>query len=290
VEVADYPIRSSLVKLYRSHGLGNDYLVLEDGGALTPSIVRAVCDRNRGVGGDGILEPVVGSESDYGVRIWNPDGSIAEKSGNGLRIFAAWLVHFRGAPSAFSVWTGFDKVYCKISGSVVEIEMGTATLEPAAVPVISDVPVVEQRWRHVDLEFPVTVVSMGNPHCVAYTEQALDTLDWRAWGEELETDSRFPNRTNVQVARVLGQNEVEIRIWERGAGETLASGSSSCAVVVAGVVTGRLQPGWTVVRMPGGCLDVHVDPDLVVILRGPVEFIGRFELEEAWLKARLNED
>ena len=121
---------------------------------------------------------------------------------------------------------------------------------------------------------------------MAFTEDELDELDWRDWGRRLEVDHRFPNGTNVQVARVGGPREVEIRIWERGAGETLASGSSSCAVAVAGVVTGRLEAGWITVMMPGGLLKVHVDPKNAVILRGPVEGIGRVEVSESWLRAR----
>lgn len=274
------------MKLYRSHGLGNDYLVLEEGGGLDSELVRAICDRHRGVGGDGVLEPISGVGADFGVRIWNPDGSIAEKSGNGLRIFAAWLHEMRGAPTKFTVWTGVDTVRCVVSRDEVEIEMGTATFEPAKVPVVADEPVLDELWTVGQQRLPVSVVSIGNPHCVAFTEDELDELDWRDWGRRLEVDHRFPNRTNVQVARVGGPREVEIRIWERGAGETLASGSSSCAVAVAGVVTGRLQAGWITVMMPGGLLKVHVDPKNAVILRGPVEGIGRVEVSESWLRAR----
>jgi diaminopimelate epimerase len=282
----EYPMRRRLVKLYRSHGLGNDYLVLEEGGGLDRELVRAICDRHSGVGGDGVLEPIPGGSADFGVRIWNPDGSIAEKSGNGLRIFAAWLHENRGADRIFSVWTGTDTVRCVVNEEEVEIEMGTATFEPSKVPVLAEKPVIDALWTVGGQRHLVSVVSMGNPHCVAFTSHELDTLDWRDWGRRLEVDPRFPNRTNVQVARVLGPREVAIRIWERGAGETLASGSSSCAVAVAGVATGRLQVGWITVTMPGGVLMVHVDSANAVILRGPVEGIGRFEVSESWLRAR----
>jgi diaminopimelate epimerase len=126
---------------------------------------------------------------------------------------------------------------------------------------------------------------MGNPHCVVFRKEALDSLPWRKWGAELERHPRFPNRTNVQVARVIDEQEVEIRIFERGAGETQASGSSSCAVAAAGVRTGRLRSGRIRVRMPGGVLYVTVSEG-GILLEGPVEGIGRFELDSLWLRAR----
>jgi diaminopimelate epimerase len=126
---------------------------------------------------------------------------------------------------------------------------------------------------------------MGNPHCVIFTEQALDSLPFERWGAEIERHPRFPHRTNVQLARVIDRATVEIRIWERGAGYTLASGSSSCAVAAAGVRTGRLDPGRIQVRMPGGELAVSVG-DGEIRLEGPVEAVGRVVLEPSWLAAR----
>jgi diaminopimelate epimerase len=276
-----------LVKLYRSHGLGNDYLVLEDESKLDAALVQALCDRHRGVGGDGVLQPIPGVGADYGVRIWNPDGSVAETSGNGLRIYASWLREFRGAPGSFSIWTGSDRVRCVVGDREVEVEMGTASFEPSSIPLLAEKPVIDERWTLGEQSFPVCALSMGNPHCVAFTEESLDELDWRDWGRRLEVDPRFPNRTNVQVARVISRDEVEIRIWERGAGETLASGTSSCAVAVAGVETGRLAAGWIGLQMPGGRLEVYVGGNRKVTLRGPVEGVGRVEVAAGWLRARL---
>jgi diaminopimelate epimerase len=130
-----------------------------------------------------------------------------------------------------------------------------------------------------------TAVGMGNPHCVIFTEQQLDALPFETWGAEIERHPRFPHRTNVQLARVMSRASVEIRIWERGAGYTLASGSSSCAVAAAGVRTGRLDPGRIEVRMPGGTLHVSV-ADQGIRLEGPVEPVGRIELAPTWLAAR----
>lgn len=259
------------MRLYRAHGLGNDYLVLETGDPLDPDRVRAICDRHRGVGSDGILEPIAGGSADYGVRIWNPDGSIAEKSGNGLRIYARWLAD-RGAKPSFTVWTGHDTVTCEVGADEIAVAMGRARV---STPETVD--------EHV-----VSVVSVGNPHCVVFVDRDPDEVPWRAWGASLEVHPRFPARTNVQIARRVDDATAVARIWERGAGETLASGSSACAIAAAGVATGRLKPGRIAIHMPGGTLAIDVTAELDLVLRGPVEVIGRIEVDPRWLAAGGN--
>jgi diaminopimelate epimerase len=261
------------VRLVRAHGLGNDYLVLEDGGPLDAGRVRALCDRHTGVGGDGILEPMTPVGADYGVRIWNPDGSVAEKSGNGLRIYARWL-RDGGAAERFTVWTGYDVVTCDVGDASIAVQMGRARVGQGVLLAIGGG------------KLPIVPVDIGNPHAVVFRDGSLDALPWRAWGRELETHKQFPNRTNVQIAAVRGSREVEIRIWERGAGETSASGSSSCAVAAAAVATGRLSPGVIMVHMPGGTLHVAVSAELDVVLDGPVEVIGRIEVDPRWIATR----
>ncbi|HET9958993.1 MAG TPA: diaminopimelate epimerase [Polyangiaceae bacterium] len=274
------------MKLWKAHGLGNDYLVLETADALSPERVRDVCDRHSGVGGDGILEPFdAGAHADFGVRIWNPDGSIAEKSGNGLRIFARWLLKERGAPSVFSLWTGTCKVGCRADRGQISVEMGLPSFAPSDVPIRSENEWIERAITLQGESVVATAVGMGNPHCVVFREEALDGLPWRRWGAELERHELFPNRTNVQIARVISEHEVEIRIHERGAGETQASGSSSCGVVAAGVRTGRLRAGRVRVSMPGGELFV-TSSERGLLLEGPVEPIGRIEVDSDWLTRR----
>jgi diaminopimelate epimerase len=267
------------MRLYRAHGLGNDYLVLEQGPALSPKLVRAVCDRHKGIGADGILEPSDAGEADYGLRIWNPDGSLAEKSGNGLRIFARWLIDRRGAPNSFTIWTGTDKVACELTDAIA-IEMGVARFAPDEVPYFAD---------RLHRDFEGVAVSIGNPHCVMFRDGDLDELPWRQWGEALEVHPAFPNRTNVQIARVSGPRAIEIRIWERGAGATEASGSSSCAAAAVAVKTGRLEPGRIDVHMPGGTLQVTVRPDFSIRLAGPVEVLGIIEVVPRWLRTRTKQ-
>jgi diaminopimelate epimerase len=273
------------MRLDRYHGLGNDYLVLVEGPALHPSLVRALCDRHTGPGGDGVLEPTGRHAAAHGLRIWNPDGSVAEKSGNGLRIFARWLVDEGLAEGTFDLWTGSCPARATVGAEDVEVDMGVATTVPEAVPVRP--PARVDGPIHGSTVWTATVVGLGNPHCVVFVpDDDLDAVPWRAWGAELERHPDFPNRTNVQVAAVRGRSAVEVRIWERGAGPTLASGSSACAVAAAGVLTGRLAAGSIEVRMPGGSALVHVGPDLRLTLRAPVERIGRIVIDPGWLTAR----
>ncbi|MCK6503086.1 diaminopimelate epimerase [Myxococcota bacterium] len=302
------------MRLRKYHGLGNDYLVLETSGALTAPLVRALCDRHRGPGGDGVLEPLPFRRGDdgrpasaYAVRIWNPDGSRAEKSGNGLRILARWLRDHRAAPPAFTVEVRIfeqpgEVVRCEVVGPAgtgeVTVEMGAARFEAEAVPCARPLRLAPVEVAGARLA--VTAVGLGNPHCVVLLDdpELLDQVPWRAWGAALEVHPLFPNRTNVQVAAVLprsvgegppgeGPPRLAARIWERGAGETQASGSSACAVAAVAASLGRVAtPGPVQVEMPGGTLLVEVGADLALRLRGPVEEVGAIELAGGWLANR----
>lgn len=259
-----------MTTLLRGHGLGNDYLVLEAGTALTPDRVVQICDRHTGVGSDGILEPGDPGRADYGVRIWNPDGSVAEKSGNGLRIYAAWLHAHRSAPADFTVWTGHDTVRCQIQPTGVRVEMGRARVDPLQVELNGSTV----RGVRVDV---------GNPHFVVFVDDF--SLDWRSLGRALEVHPAFPQRTNVQFACIV-DGQPHARIWERGAGETQASGSSSCAVAAASVFTGRVPAGPIDVQMPGGSLRVEItggEGRYDVVLTGPAVLVCRIELLDGWL-------
>lgn len=277
------------MKVWKAHGLGNDYLVWQGpSDFLTPERVRFICNRHFGVGSDGILEPTQPTDADYDVRIWNPDGSQAEKSGNGLRIFAFWLHHFRGAPLHFTVSTGLDVVNCRIGPDSISIDMGTARFAPESIPCSEPIWQAPHVFKtgHSGL---LWAVGMGNPHCVVFVpkDADLDELPWREWGAELEVDRRFPNRTNVQIAQVVDKNTLRIRIWERGAGETSASGSSSCAVAAAAVRMNWCDSPMTLV-MTGGELEVAVDPEFSVVLTGPVAVVGTLSLDIDFVKQLMN--
>lgn len=271
-----------MIPFAKGHGLGNDYLVIDERdlpGPLTPAAIVRICDRNWGVGGDGILVKVPSPRAHFGLRILNPDGSEAEKSGNGLRIFAKYLWDHGLAPGpVFTVDTlgGVVECECHVRAgrmSFVTVEMGRATFQAPDIP-MSGPPreVIGERLTLADgSELTVTAVSVGNPHCVAFRDTPLDEAEVRRLGPLVERHAAFPQRTNVQFARRRGRDAIEIMIWERGAGWTLASGSSSCGAAAAAVRNGLCEPGAVRVSMPGGELVVHVRPDWSLKLEGPVE-------------------
>jgi diaminopimelate epimerase len=276
------------MRLQRYHGLGNDYLVLADPafpGGLEPALVRALCNRHTGVGGDGVLLPGRNHDGAVGLRIYNPDGSEAEKSGNGLRIFARFLVDHRGASRTLRIDLATEQVVAQVDEQWVTVSMGRARFEADQVPVRDrGVNPMDRAFRVLGQTLPATCVGVGNPHCVVFFQtENLDELPWRAWGAALEVHPDFPNRTNVQFVRVMGPGRVAARIWERGAGETRSSGSSSCAIAAAAVRTGRLEVGSIAVEMPGGTLEVDVAQDYTLTLRGPVQFIGTVQVAASWL-------
>jgi diaminopimelate epimerase len=271
-----------MISFAKGHGLGNDYLVLNGKDLdfpLTPLAVQRLCHRNWGIGSDGILLFVESPNADFGLRIFNPDGSEAEKSGNGLRIFAKYLYeHGHAERPVFSVETkgGVVECQCHLAGSrvaSVTVEMGQVTFRAPDIPMYGpDHEVVDVPLQANDHFFRVTALSVGNPHCVVFTDR-LDEAEVRRFGPLIERHPAFPNRTNVQFARVEARDRVRILIWERGAGYTLASGSSSCAAAAAAVKNGLCDHGRVAVVMPGGELIIEVRPDWSLRLEGAVEEI-----------------
>jgi diaminopimelate epimerase len=270
----------------RSHGLGNDYIVMDPASLtfkLIPQNIVRICNRNTGVGSDGILALEKSSSSEAKLRIYNPDGSEAEKSGNGLRIFCKFLFeHGYTEKSFFEVETAGGKVQAQLhlvlgKAPMVTVEMGKATFDASIIPVSGFTgEVVEKPLTipGINRELKVTCVSVGNPHCVVfYDDINLAEKEIHVLGTLLEHHPQFPNRSNIQFAKVENDHEVTIRIWERGAGYTLASGSSSCAVAAACVKTGRTKGDLTL-RMPGGQLSLKVSDQFDLTMRGPVEEIA----------------
>ena len=277
---------------FKGHGLGNDYLVFPFGDrwATTPQAVRAVCDRWRGVGADGIVLHSPPEERPWRLRMFNPDGSEFERSGNGLRVFAAYAASRSWVGGeAFAVEVGGDRVRMRVErrlgggGYDVSVEMGRASLDPADAGLAPG-------WDERSLAPPAegrldcALVSVGNPHCVVFTddlsEEALSRL-----GPFLTAHEAFPAGVNVQLARPVSRSRMEIAIWERGAGRTRASGTSSCAAAVAAAGRGVVDYGDVDVRMEGGTLRVSVSPKLEVVLRGPVREVARGRLSDGFLDA-----
>jgi diaminopimelate epimerase len=271
------------MQFVKSHGIGNDYIVLEPDALpfeLTPAAVELICNRNLGVGSDGILaraEP--GGAAAFALTIYNPDGSQAEKSGNGIRIFAKYLFdHGRTNERVFAIET---------AGGDVEVALTIKGERVVSVSARMGRPIIDdnlQRLAVGDQMLDVVSVSVGNPHCVVLVDEPSE-VDLATLGPAIEHHPAFPNRTNVQFAKVLGRERVAIRIWERGVGETMASGSSSCAVAAACHHLGLVDSDVTV-QMDGGDLQISLGDDGVVTMDGPVEevFCGDFSAE---LLARL---
>ncbi len=287
-------------RYYKAHGLGNDYLVVEAGDDWLADEAgsRAVCHRHEGAGSDGVVV-LLGRTEPFRLRMFNPDGSEFERSGNGLRVLASYL-HREGlvGGDAFKVEVGGDRIGMQVHGVDrgeydVSVAMGRARTGADAVSLDTARLDAEGILRLPGLgPLAAVAVSVGNPHCViwgdpfefsALTRAALDRL-----GPRVSTDGAFANGVNVQLARVLGPARLEALVWERGAGHTSASGTSACAVAVSAVATGRTPPGEKRVEMEGGSLTVAVTAELEVTLRGPVRAVCDGELDPGFL-ARLAE-
>lgn len=265
--------------------LGNDYIVLDGGrfGPLPPERVRVICHRQLGVGSDGILVAMPSQAADLGLRIFNPDGSEAEKSGNGLRIFARCMFDLGYiAQEAFSIETPGGTVQAALTlrdniTQAVRVDMGHATFESTAIPMTGAARQVVGETLHVDGQsLTITAVNLGNPHCVHFVT-VLDEAELRRLGPLIEKHPSFTRRTNVQWAQVINRGRIDVRIWERGAGETLASGSSSCAVAAAAVKAGYVDSK-VQIHMPGGVLLVEVSPDYALRQTGPAAPVCRGKL------------
>jgi diaminopimelate epimerase len=264
------------MKFFKYHALGNDYIVLDpaDAGTELSSLrIRSICHRNFGVGSDGILlGPLETSEAEFGLRIFNPDGSEAEKSGNGLRIFSRYLWDRESVrEKPFTVLTTGGTVNCRVhkGGRTVTVDMGRVSFDSSIIPVQGPPREVLNETITVDGELlQYCAATIGNPHCVVLRDE-VRAEETKKWGPLLEVDPRFPHRTNVQFMKVLDRGAIQIEIWERGAGYTLASGSSSSAAAAVAHRLG-LCDDRIAVHMPGGIIEITIGKDYAISMRGPV--------------------
>ena len=254
------------MRFWKWHALGNSYLIVERDGlgrALDSELAERLCDVRYGVGSDGVLEVVAADGARAKIVIWNPDGSVAEFSGNGSRIAAAWLA--RRAETRQVTIAVSGRSYPAAIRDDGTIAMGVGDVE------VGETETIELGEERVEL----TAVSMGNPHAVVRGRVERDEL--LRLGPQLETHPRFPERTNVQLVRVDGPNQLTVLVWERGAGETTASGSSAVAAAAAAVTNGWCETPVSVL-MPGGELRVELDDEARITLVGPAEEICEGEL------------
>jgi len=259
--------------LTKYQALGNDYLVLDlpaDLDRVVP-LLPLLCDRHRGLGADGLL---AFDPAERSVRIFNPDGSEAEKSGNGLRIAACHAVLEHGAGKGFELRTvgrANPVRIAEVSGSrvVTELDIGPPTFDP-------------DRWVFIDTppgRVRCRLVSVGNPHCVVFGEPVTRERCLEL-GPLLESDPMFPNRTNVQLAEVVDRSRARIEIWERGAGRTQASGTSASAVAAV-LIHLELTDCTVRIDMPGGSLAIHQKPTGELVQAGPAQRVYRAEVDLA---------
>lgn len=280
------------MRYHKYHGLGNDYIVIDPDECHCdpdPEMIKTICHRNFGVGSDGILFGPQIIDDVFHLMIFNPDGSEAEKSGNGLRIFSRYLWDtgiVKDDP--FVIHTAGGDVVSQVSedGTMVRVAMGKVSFDAETIPVYGENGEVLNRTITIkEKTLTYCAATVGNPHCIILNEPV--TADYaKKFGPLIEVDSRFPNRTNVQFLEVIDRSNIRIEIWERGAGYTLASGSSSSA---AAAVAHKLElcDKEITVHMPGGTLDLSFDDDFSVTMTGPVIAVCDGEIREECLTQKL---
>ncbi|ASA21040.1 diaminopimelate epimerase [Paenibacillus donghaensis] len=267
----------------KMHGLGNDFIVVygeQELPANAPELAIALCNRFFGIGADGLVYILPSERGDYMMRIMNSDGSEAEQCGNAIRCVSKY-VYDRGLVSSEqivieTIGAGEQKVTLKVNDGVVEtvtVDMGEPVLAGLQIPVAIDAEsVLDQTIEADGREFRFTAVSMGNPHCVIYVDDAV-TFDLAAWGPKLEVHPLFPRKVNVEFATVRSRSHVDMRVWERGAGPTLACGTGACATLVSSVLNG-LTDRAAKISLKGGDLEIEWnEADNHVYMTGPAEVV-----------------
>lgn len=264
------------------HGLGNDFILIDNLHSpkpiLTPHEAQKICDRHFGIGADGVIFALPGVEdSDYTMRIFNSDGSEPEMCGNGIRCLAQFITELEGNQEigkSYSIHTGAGIIKPKIQeNGQVTVNMGYPELLSQNIPTTlgkNDQKVINHPLTVANVNWLVTCVSMGNPHCLVFVDD-VEAIDLSTIGPQLENNPVFPQRTNTEFIQVIKKDYLKMRVWERGAGITLACGTGACATVVAGVLTEKCDRLCTV-ELPGGCLTIEwSEHDKNLYMTGPAQ-------------------
>jgi diaminopimelate epimerase len=258
------------MKFVKMHGLGNDFVIIDsrteplDGIDLSQLAIK-LCDRHYGIGADGVLIAGPSDKADVNMRVLNPDGSEAEMCGNGIRCFVKYIYETLNVKKDL---ISVETLAGIILPSILEHKGRTAIVE---VDMGAPVEIQGSKVKVQNRTFDATLVSMGNPHCVIFVDD-LGKISIDELGPMIESNKMFPNRTNVEFVQVISPKEAMVKVWERGAGETLACGTGACASAVAGNTLGKLEKD-VLIRLPGGNLDIEWQEDKHVILRGPAETV-----------------
>ncbi len=267
-----------MMMFWKMHGLGNDYVVIDnrDGkilGAAATGLARKLCERRFSVGADGLLLVSDSSMADVKMRIFNADGSEAEMCGNGIRCFAKYCYEnniTREVDLAVETLAGVKRVWLTVeNGQVqsVKVDMGLPIMERSKIPMLGDRTCINEDLLVNGENYKVTCLSVGNPHCVVFVD-SVNSFPVQIIGPQIENHSLFPQRTNVEFVQILNDNEMKVRVWERGCGETLACGTGACASTVAGKLLQKVA-GTVTVHLLGG--DLQVEYTNRIFLSGPAE-------------------
>lgn len=279
------------VDFVKMHGAGNDFIVVDllqkDLGVDLSKLAVRMCDRNFGVGADGLLLVMPSASADYRMRLINRDGTEAEMCGNGIRVFAKYLFDrgMVGENAQIETLAGIKRIHLEVNGKKAvgaTVNMGSPKLDAKEIPVVGYKGRVISRPLEVDGSiYEITCVNMGNPHCVIFME-SVEHVPVEKLGPKIEVHPTFPQRTNVEFVQILSPSELVMRVWERGAGMTLACGTGACSSVVAGVLNGKCGRCATV-HLPGGDLRIEWREDNNLYMTGPaVEvYTGTYYLEGA---------
>lgn len=277
------------IEFAKAQGLGNDFVIVDalqsppEVPDLSELAVR-MCDRNFGIGADGLILVHPSTVADYRMQIINSDGSEPEMCGNGIRCFCRYLLDRNRAKTPMTVETlagimTVDIVFTGGRGVGFRVNMGKPRLDAREIPVVGyDGQVVSQPLRVDGRTYDISCVSMGNPHCVIFVDSVTD-VPLELVGPMIETHAAFPRKTNVEFVEVIGPSEIKLRVWERGAGVTLACGTGTCASVVASALNGRTGRSATA-HLPGGDLQIEWCDTGDVFMTGPAEevFTGRYRV------------
>jgi diaminopimelate epimerase len=264
-------------------GLGNDFILVDnrqsDQPCLTPQQAETLCDRHFGIGADGVIFLLPGRDgADYGMRIYNSDSSEPEMCGNGIRCLARFIADLTGDAGTpiYKIATLAGRIVPQLQASgQVTVDMGKPWLLAAEIPTtlgVADQPLLNQPLTVAGQTWDVTCVSMGNPHCITFVTDVA-AIDLPQLGPQFEHHPAFPKRTNTEFIEVVRPDYLKMRVWERGAGITLACGTGACAALVAAVLTGRAAASATL-ELPGGCLEIQwAGGDSPVMMTGPAEWV-----------------
>lgn len=277
-----------MIEFAKYHGLGNDFILIDNRHQTEPIVTSSeaiqLCDRHFGIGADGVIFVLPGDDAEYAMRIFNADGSEPEMCGNGIRCLAEFIAYLEGSEQAgrsYRLQTLAGVITPRLEGKgQVTVDMGMPQLLASEIPTTlspAQEKVIEKHLNVAGRDWSVTCVSMGNPHCITFVEDA-ESIKLAELGPQFENHPAFPKRINTEFIQVVRPDYLKMRVWERGAGATLACGTGACAAVVAGVLAKRSHSLCTV-ELPGGCLQIRwSEADGRVYMTGPAQrvFTGRF--------------